>query len=79
MPKEIKVTANIRYARVVIMETTKEVLESDFDGDEYVGPCLESENGGLPGVFDGLDRPDHVDSIVDYEEIWEVEKGPRII
>lgn len=58
-----------------MVTATKEVLESDFDDTgNYTGPDLEAHNNGLPGVFEGLDRPDHVDAVVDYEEIWEVTK-----
>lgn len=94
MPEEKPkmVTANIRYARTVIMETTVEVPETDFDDNgEYVGSPLD--DGRLPGVYSqdtggplnerensaSPSVPAHVEDIVDDDTIWEVTKGPRII
>lgn len=50
----------VRYARVVIMETE---VEADCEDDV--------KDEGLPSVY-GEEIPDHVEEVVDYEEIWEV-------
>lgn len=52
---------HVRYARVVIMEA--DVWAEDE------GSVIDQ---ALPEVFEGLEPPSHVQEVVDYEEIWEV-------
>lgn len=57
----------VRYARVVIMETIVEALDENDVCDD----------GTLPSVYKGMSSdaiPSHVESIVDYDAIWEVEE-----
>jgi len=54
----------VRYARVVIMETT---VLSENEDDIIAMP--------LPDVFEGIPKDmiaSHVQEVVDYEEIWQV-------
>jgi len=54
----------VRYARVVLMETTVEARSADEVRDE-----------GLPGVFHGIPLEmmgRHIKDVQDYEHVWEI-------
>ena len=55
-------TYNVRYARVVIMETE---VQAESRDDVY--------GLSLPGVYEGIENiPPQMMDIVDYDVIWEV-------
>lgn len=54
---------HVRYARVVIMEA--DVWAEDE------GSVIDQS---LPGVYEGLEPPSHVQEVVDYDVIWEVKE-----
>ena len=66
----------VKYARVVIMETTVDVEERELDEKGRPKVCLDR---GLPGVFDGVEMDPllgvmngpHIKGIVDYDAIYE--------
>lgn len=57
----------VRYARIVVLET---VVEAESEGQV-------KDDGRLPSVYDGIPTemiPAAVDSVDDYEFIWEVDE-----
>ena len=58
----------MRYARVVLLETTVQAATEDDIKDD----------GTLPDVYDGIpieSLPPHVEDVQDYEHIWNIEEA----